>query len=66
MSKKMTLFEITAEDAQFSAKFRIGRKLTDDELKSVSSYLRYAFDDWGIVLKEAILKITGKNAITEN
>ncbi len=60
------LFIITEEIAQFSAKQRIGRELTKDELNQVGKYLHYAFEDWGIVLKDAVLKVTGAKELSQN
>ncbi len=61
-----TLFQISTEDAQFSAENRIGRKLTETELNRIESYLRYTFEDWGEILKNAVLKVTGKQELVES
>ncbi len=66
MEKSKALFEITEEDAQFSAEHRIGRKLTCDEINIVERYLKYAFEDWGIILKKAVLKAADEKGILNN
>jgi len=60
------MFKISVEDAQYSAEQRIGRKLTEDELNQVERYLYYAFEDWGIILKDAVLKVTGAKELLQN
>ena len=58
MKRNQRLFEITIEDAQFSAKYRIGRELSNDELNEVRRYLQKSFEDWGHILKNAVLTVT--------
>jgi hypothetical protein len=57
MKNNDLLFAIKKSDAQFFAKDKIKRKLTDDELNSIKIYLKWAFEDWGIILHEAIDEI---------
>ncbi|MBT3207465.1 MAG: hypothetical protein HN704_08640 [Bacteroidetes bacterium] len=64
--EEKSLFQISVEDAQSSAKYRIGRKLSDEELNDLQKYLQYAFEDWGFILKDAILKTTGAKEIATN
>jgi len=49
-----SLLEITVKDVQWSAKYRLGRELTNEEINDVERYLRIAFEDWGNVLGEFI------------
>jgi len=60
-----TLFEITTEDAQFSAKHRIGRELSEDEVNDIQRYLRIAFEDWGDIMKNAVLAVTRAKELTQ-
>ena len=64
--EQKSLFQITVEDTQFSAKHRIGRELSMEELKDVEKYLKNAFEDWGHILRDAVLKITGEKELSQN
>ncbi len=61
---KKSVFKITEEDVQFSAKNRIGRKLSVEELKGVERHLRYALEDWGNILGNIVARFPKDEKIT--
>ena len=61
---KKSVFKITEEDVQFSAKNRIGRKLSVEELKGVERHLCYALEDWGNILGNIVARFPKDEKIT--
>lgn len=57
MKKEDLLFTVKNCDAQSFAQDILGRELTEEELSDVKRYLKWAFEDWGTVLHNAIKEI---------